>query len=75
MINFFINVLVENITPILISLVLVFFCGFKIHPLKNKNIPDNINLTNKKCYLQNKTIIMGGVIIVFVAVIFFLCNK
>ncbi|MDV3138685.1 MAG: hypothetical protein Q8749_00060 [Candidatus Phytoplasma australasiaticum] len=55
LVNFYIN---HNIKSIIgfILIILMIFLGFKIHLLKNKNIPDNINLRNKTIYLQKKAL-------------------
>ncbi|MDV3138443.1 MAG: hypothetical protein Q8732_01320 [Candidatus Phytoplasma australasiaticum] len=62
LVKFYINHTIEYIIGFIVMILSVIFFGFKIHRLKNKNIPDNINLRNKTIYLQNKTIIKWFII-------------
>ncbi|MDV3139570.1 MAG: hypothetical protein Q8742_02430 [Candidatus Phytoplasma australasiaticum] len=69
LVNFYINHNIESIIGFILIILIIFF-GFKIRRLKNKNIPDNINLKNKTIYLQNKSIIKWFSIPIIILLLF-----
>ncbi|MDV3199883.1 MAG: hypothetical protein Q8889_02020 [Candidatus Phytoplasma australasiaticum] len=69
LVNFYINHNIESIIGFILIILIIFF-GFKIRRLKNKNIPDNINLRNKTIYLQNKSIIKWFSIPIIILLLF-----